>query len=205
MLPHPYFDNVGLGFELQLVVFAHTLRHFRPVVLLHAHLTGLVLYTSNFFEHHFAPLVRSGQLHSADLEWSRTRRASLWPRDLYVATFSPLLSPSLTLLLRTFSGFAPGLGACGITSTFDSPIVAVSHLLFDTYPGATLNPNDNPISGRKIMATYNRKRIIVTVADRCIGCEMWDIDFSPASFGKIADVDVGRLNGVQVSVLLCAL
>jgi hypothetical protein len=40
--------------------------------------------------------------------------------------------------------YGTGLGACGIVSTDTSMIAAASHLLFDSFPGATANPNENP-------------------------------------------------------------
>ncbi|GAA5928388.1 hypothetical protein JCM1841_003546, partial [Sporobolomyces salmonicolor] len=97
--------------------------------------------------------------------------------------------------------FAPGLGACGTTATSNSSIVAVSHLLYDTFPGATANPNLNPICGQKILATYAGTSVEVTVQDRCEGCAMWDLDFSPSMFEQLADLDVGRLQGVQWTFL----
>jgi hypothetical protein len=107
--------------------------------------------------------------------------------------------------LTTHPGFAPGLGACGTVATDDSPIVAVSHLLYDNYPGATINPNNNPICGQKIRATYAGKSVDVTVQDRCTGCAMWDLDFSPKLFGELADLDLGRLKNVEVNSLSRAL
>lgn len=43
-----------------------------------------------------------------------------------------------------------GLGACGITNTNSDDIVALSMQLWDSWPGATANPNQNPICGRQI-------------------------------------------------------
>ncbi|GAA5916330.1 hypothetical protein JCM5296_007031 [Sporobolomyces johnsonii] len=99
------------------------------------------------------------------------------------------------------SRFAPGLGACGTTATSNSPIVAVSHLLYDTFPGATANPNLNPICGQTILATYGGTSVEVTVQDRCEGCAMWDLDFSPSVFEQLANLDVGRLEEVQWTFL----
>ncbi|GAA6013022.1 hypothetical protein JCM11491_000940 [Sporobolomyces phaffii] len=114
---------------------------------------------------------------------------------------APAASSGAPSLSGTHSGdgtwFAPGLGACGTVATDDSPIVAVSHLLYDSFPGATVNPNLNPICGKQIRATYRGKSVDVTVQDRCEGCAMWDLDFSPTLFGDLADLDVGRLHGVE--------
>ncbi|GAA5932122.1 RlpA-like double-psi beta-barrel domain-containing protein [Sporobolomyces koalae] len=109
--------------------------------------------------------------------------------------------PTPTSLDGTHTGdgtwFAPGLGACGTVATDDSPIVAVSHLLYDSYPGATVNPNLNPICGKRIRATYAGNTVEVVVQDRCVGCAWGDLDFSPAMFSKLADVNIGRLHGVE--------
>ncbi|GAA5982236.1 hypothetical protein JCM5350_007707 [Sporobolomyces pararoseus] len=117
------------------------------------------------------------------------------------SNLAPSASPTAATLTGTHTGegtwFAPGLGACGTVATDDSPIVAVSHLLYDSYPGATRNPNLNPICGQKIRATYQGKSVDVTVQDRCEGCAMWDLDFSPKLFGELADLGIGRLKGVE--------
>ncbi|GAA6064201.1 hypothetical protein JCM10212_004204 [Sporobolomyces blumeae] len=117
-----------------------------------------------------------------------------------ITTSAPAATPTVQLEgTHTGEGtwFAPGLGACGTVATDDSAIVAVSHLLYDNYPGATLNPNLNPICGQKIRATYQGNSVEVTVQDRCVGCAIDDLDFSPAMFGELADLAIGRLKGVE--------
>ncbi|KAF5374239.1 hypothetical protein D9758_004725 [Tetrapyrgos nigripes] len=93
--------------------------------------------------------------------------------------------------------YSTGLGACGITNTDADHIAAVSHLLFDQYPGYNGgNPNSNPVCGKKIKATYKGKSTTVTVTDRCEACAMTDLDFSPAAFKDLADPSLGRLSGM---------
>ncbi|OSD03599.1 hypothetical protein PYCCODRAFT_1451679 [Trametes coccinea BRFM310] len=93
--------------------------------------------------------------------------------------------------------YSTGLGSCGITNQDSDHIVAVSHLLYDSYPGYTgANPNNNPVCGRKITATYQGKSVEVTVTDRCTGCAETDLDFSPSAFSELADFAVGRLHGM---------
>jgi len=93
--------------------------------------------------------------------------------------------------------YATGLGACGITNTDSDPICAVSHLLFDTFPGYDgVNPNTNPICGRQITATYGGVSIPLTITDRCTGCQLTDLDMSPSSFDLLADPSVGRIHDV---------
>lgn len=68
--------------------------------------------------------------------------------------------------------YNPALGACGIDSTDNDAVVAVSHLTFDAIQTGS-DPNQNPLCGRKIRARrFNEKTgqsvsIDVTVIDRC--------------------------------------
>ncbi|KIK93652.1 hypothetical protein PAXRUDRAFT_828753 [Paxillus rubicundulus Ve08.2h10] len=90
--------------------------------------------------------------------------------------------------------YETGLGACGITNTDTQYIAAVSHLLFDAYPGYDgVNPNDNPVCNQKVTATYQGKSVQVTITDRCTGCALTDLDFSPAAFDGLADPSLGRI------------
>ncbi|KAF7965857.1 hypothetical protein HWV62_41220 [Athelia sp. TMB] len=93
--------------------------------------------------------------------------------------------------------FGTGLGACGITNSASDHIVAVSQLLFDTYPGYDgANPNNNPVCGKKITATYKGKSVSVTVTDRCVACAITDLDFTTSAFDLIADRALGRIYGM---------
>ncbi|KAF2475889.1 uncharacterized protein BDR25DRAFT_278636 [Lindgomyces ingoldianus] len=101
---------------------------------------------------------------------------------------------------QTYTGdltyYDPGLGACGIPSTANDPILAISHYTFDAVQKGT-DPNQNPLCGRKIRAQRvndgKTVSIDLTVVDRCTGCEPTDIDVSPAMFKKLADPDLGRV------------
>ncbi|KDQ15732.1 hypothetical protein BOTBODRAFT_31621 [Botryobasidium botryosum FD-172 SS1] len=95
--------------------------------------------------------------------------------------------------------YIPGLGACGKTSQSTDYVVGVSKLLYDTYPGHTANPNNNPICGHKIQANYAGKSVTAIVVDRCEGCARNDLDFSPSAFQALAPLSAGRLNGVTWS------
>ncbi|KIM48131.1 hypothetical protein M413DRAFT_62330 [Hebeloma cylindrosporum] len=93
--------------------------------------------------------------------------------------------------------YATGLGACGITNKDTDYIAAVSHLLFDNFPGYKAgNPNNNPMCGRKVTATYQGKSVTVALTDRCEGCAVTDLDFSPSAFNQLADFGVGRISGM---------
>ncbi|KAF5334476.1 hypothetical protein D9758_017554, partial [Tetrapyrgos nigripes] len=107
-----------------------------------------------------------------------------------------------TLARRTNVGdatfFHPGLGACGLFNTDGDMITAVSASFFDNFPGATPNPNLNPICGRPISVSANGRTIVVTIVDRCADCPgAGDVDLSPAAFNQLADPSVGRIHGVQ--------
>ena len=62
------------------------------------------------------------------------------------------------------------------------------------------NPNTNPFCGRKIRATRHREGSAnnvtqdVTVVDRCTGCKVYDLDFSPDAFEEMADQVLGRVD-----------
>jgi len=92
--------------------------------------------------------------------------------------------------------YATGLDACGWTDKDTDFICAVSHILYDNYPGATANPNDNPVCGKMIKATYQGKSVTVKVTDRCTGCSEYSLDFSPSAFDVLADPSIGRIHDV---------
>ncbi|KAF5335600.1 hypothetical protein D9758_017267 [Tetrapyrgos nigripes] len=77
-----------------------------------------------------------------------------------------------SLMRRTNVGdatfYTPGLGACGITNTESDMIAAVSEQFFDSFPGATPNPNLNPLCGRAISVSSGGKTIQVTIVDRYV-------------------------------------
>ncbi|EGO04109.1 hypothetical protein SERLA73DRAFT_175870 [Serpula lacrymans var. lacrymans S7.3] len=107
--------------------------------------------------------------------------------------------PSFLIGTQTGEGtyYATGLGACGITNTDTDYIAAVSHLLFDVFPGYNgVNPNDNPVCNQKVTANYQGKSVTVTITDRCTGCAITDLDFSPSAFSQLADQSIGRIDGM---------
>ncbi|KAI6047570.1 RlpA-like double-psi beta-barrel-protein domain-containing protein-containing protein [Pisolithus marmoratus] len=101
-------------------------------------------------------------------------------------------------LVGTQSGqgtfYETGLGACGITNTDTQLIAAVSWELFDSYPGYDgVNPNTNPVCGKQVTASYQGKSTTVTITDRCTGCSITDLDFSPSAFTDLANESLGRI------------
>ncbi|KAF8511699.1 RlpA-like double-psi beta-barrel-protein domain-containing protein-containing protein [Gautieria morchelliformis] len=106
------------------------------------------------------------------------------------------LALGLTTLPGTFYG--TGLGACGITNHDTDHIAAVSEILFDGYPGYNeVNPNSNPVCGKKVNVSYQGKTTSVTITDRCVACGPKDLDFSPAAFDDLADPSIGRISGLS--------
>ncbi|KAF8622916.1 hypothetical protein AX15_006677 [Amanita polypyramis BW_CC] len=108
--------------------------------------------------------------------------------------------PSFLVGTQTGQGtyYATGLGACGITNTDADYIAAVSHLLFDNFPGYDgVNPNSNPVCGKKVKVEYQGKTVTVAITDRCTGCLLTDLDFSPTAFDVLGSPAVGRLFGMQ--------
>ncbi|KAK0197784.1 RlpA-like double-psi beta-barrel-protein domain-containing protein-containing protein [Armillaria mellea] len=120
-------------------------------------------------------------------------------------------SPTGTISVEPLDGehtgdgtfYVPGLGACGLTNTDADPIAAVSHLLFDYFPGSTTsNPNTNPICGKKLVAHYidpqtqqKTSTPQITIVDRCADCDIrWSVDFSPSAFSTLACQALGRIN-----------
>jgi hypothetical protein len=87
------------------------------------------------------------------------------------------------------------LGSCGTSLVDSDAIAAVSHLLYDSWPGyAGVNPNLNPICGKKAKVNYGGKSVVVSIEDRCTGCAERDIDLSPSMFSDIADMGLGRID-----------
>ncbi|KAJ3723613.1 plant expansin [Lentinula guzmanii] len=96
---------------------------------------------------------------------------------------------------RTY--YTPGLGACGLVNDVTQMVVAIGYEAFDSFPGATANPNLNPICGKKVTASYGGHSVTVEIVDRCTGCAgEFDLDFSLSAFSVLANPAVGRLEGV---------
>lgn len=110
----------------------------------------------------------------------------------------PLPDGTATLHARQLTYYAPGLGACGITSAETDDIVAVSHLLYDAAAekaGTGANPNANPLCGKRIAieTREGKEAIQVTVVDRCTGCKPRDLDVPLAVFKRLAEEERGRV------------
>ncbi|KAF4954799.1 hypothetical protein FSARC_12016 [Fusarium sarcochroum] len=90
-----------------------------------------------------------------------------------------------------FTYYTIGLGACGGPSVAgqdeDISIVALSHLLMGE------ESNNNPMCGKTITIKANGKTTTAVVKDKCMGCEIDDIDVSVKVFKEIwGGTDKGR-------------
>jgi expansin (peptidoglycan-binding protein) len=94
------------------------------------------------------------------------------------------------------TNYEVGLGACGVTSTEDQKVVAISHILFDAV--STGNPNTNPLCGKMVYitgadgATYPAK-----IVDRCPGCDEGSLDLPLPYFNTITNYGDGRVKNMK--------
>ncbi|KAJ5121277.1 Barwin-related endoglucanase [Penicillium bovifimosum] len=89
--------------------------------------------------------------------------------------------------------FKTGLGACGWYNNPGDAICAISHIAYDRM-NVDSNPNHNRLCGRKIRLQRGSREIDVVVADRCEGCKEFDIDVTTGVFGKLGNLDEGRVH-----------
>lgn len=86
--------------------------------------------------------------------------------------------------------YSVGLGSCGITNTDSQHVVAISHVIFDSY--GTANPNNNPVCGKTLTITgFNGQSFQATVVDRCVGCAEADLDMGEPFFNEVTMGDGG--------------
>ncbi|MEV6978425.1 cysteine/serine endopeptidase inhibitor [Kitasatospora sp. NPDC093806] len=86
-----------------------------------------------------------------------------------------------------------GYGACGTQiNAATQMLVAVSHTWW-----TTANPNNDPVcKGISVKVTYKGKTVTVPVKDQCPSCDSTHIDLSQPAFAKLANLDLGVLNGL---------
>jgi hypothetical protein len=93
-----------------------------------------------------------------------------------------------------------GLGACGLTSTSDEAIVAISQEIFDSADYKTANPNLNPLCGKFVtIKGKNGQTYQAKVVDRCVGCAEADLDLSQDFFNTVTSHGDGRVSGMSWS------
>ncbi|ETW74699.1 Non-catalytic module family EXPN protein [Heterobasidion irregulare TC 32-1] len=96
----------------------------------------------------------------------------------------------------TLFTFDPGLGACGFTNTSDQSVASVSQTFFSAFPGATENPNDNPICTHTLTITFHNTSVTAQIVDVCPGCPDFNVGLSPSAFTKFAPISQGIVNNV---------
>ncbi|KAH8801231.1 hypothetical protein DL96DRAFT_789615 [Flagelloscypha sp. PMI_526] len=92
-----------------------------------------------------------------------------------------------------------GPSACGPNiDTNSDKTVAVSTHVYNSFPGATSNPNNNPICKKKVKATVNGRTQILLVQDMCEGCKDADLDLTMAAWdGFGVPRSAGRVGGLE--------
>ncbi|ODV98073.1 hypothetical protein PACTADRAFT_47894 [Pachysolen tannophilus NRRL Y-2460] len=104
-------------------------------------------------------------------------------------------SSSSSTASGTYTGrgtyYTPSDDACGTSSTSSDLVVAIAQTLYDG-----LGTNGEEVStgcGKSITASYQGKSVTVKVVDACESCTNNDLDFSPAAFKQLADLDIGEI------------
>ncbi|KAH7912723.1 RlpA-like double-psi beta-barrel-protein domain-containing protein-containing protein [Hygrophoropsis aurantiaca] len=92
--------------------------------------------------------------------------------------------------------FVPGLGACGYTNDSTRSVASVSLNFFNSFPGSTDNPNDNPICTHHLNVTYNGTTVVAQIVDLCIQCADNSVGLSSSAFAHLADLRVGIVKNV---------
>jgi len=84
-------------------------------------------------------------------------------------------------------------------NTDSEPIVAISHIIFDSYSAEMAgNPNNNPLCGKYVTITgedgspYQAK-----VVDRCPSCDEGSLDLTQTLFDAVEPTGNGRVHNVS--------
>lgn len=91
--------------------------------------------------------------------------------------------------------FVPSTGACGFTNSPDQYVAIVSGDVFNSYPGATDDPNYNPICEHNLTVTYKGTEVSAQIVDYYTSSPDNNVGLSSAAFkvfgrplGEISDV-----------------
>ncbi|CAG8611194.1 22518_t:CDS:1 [Dentiscutata erythropus] len=117
---------------------------------------------------------------------------------LLLTTFSFSISESDSNLINpfivkrgTYSGdgtfYAVGLGACGHVNNNEQMVAALPAQQFD-------HLTRKRACGSTAVVERGGRRVTVRIIDRCAGCQLGDIDLSPAAFQEIASPKEGRVH-----------
>ncbi|KAF9444116.1 hypothetical protein P691DRAFT_678192, partial [Macrolepiota fuliginosa MF-IS2] len=92
--------------------------------------------------------------------------------------------------------FNPGPGACGFTNTSSQLVASVSAQVFNKFPGATTNPNKNPICRRSAFITYDGKNVTAPIVDFFTNPGTYNVGLSLPGFTVFASEDDGIVEKV---------
>ncbi|CAG8439362.1 1379_t:CDS:1 [Dentiscutata heterogama] len=117
---------------------------------------------------------------------------------LLLTTFSFSISESDSNLINsfifrrgTYSGegtfYAVGLGACGQVNNNEQMVAALPAQQFD-------HLTSKKACGSTAVVERGGKHVTVKIIDRCAGCQLGDIDLSPAAFQELASPKEGRVH-----------
>ncbi|KAH8103499.1 hypothetical protein BXZ70DRAFT_734699 [Cristinia sonorae] len=114
-----------------------------------------------------------------------------------VLTAASIVAVSAQTQTGTLFNFVPGLGACGFTNTSTQIVASVSAHTFSTFPGATPNPNNNPICTHSLKITHNNVTVTAPIVDffTATGVDS-NVGLSAAGFVKFAPLSDGIVPGV---------
>ncbi|TFK63661.1 hypothetical protein BDN72DRAFT_847367 [Pluteus cervinus] len=88
--------------------------------------------------------------------------------------------------------FVPGQGACGHVNNGTQLVGSVSRKFFTTYPGATANPNKNPLCHKKLFVQANKRSVIVDIIDFWVdNLPQNSVGLSDTAFKLFAPLDDG--------------
>ncbi|TFK45160.1 hypothetical protein BDQ12DRAFT_594532 [Crucibulum laeve] len=98
--------------------------------------------------------------------------------------------------------FVPGLGACGFTNNNSQVVASVSAAIFNSYPGATPNPNHNPICQHRLYVSSGGRNVTAPIVDYFEeqGRD-YDVGLSRPGFETFAPVSTGVVYGVNWIIL----
>jgi expansin (peptidoglycan-binding protein) len=98
----------------------------------------------------------------------------------------------------TYTDFSIGLGSCGELSQNSENVVAISHLIFDSF--GTPNPNNNPTCNKMInIKGLDGQTYQARVTDRCPVCAVGSIDLPQQLFNKVTNNGDGRVHNIEWS------
>jgi len=100
-----------------------------------------------------------------------------------------------------FTYYDVGTGACNATNVPTDHMVAISHVIFDSYSAeANGNSNHNPVCGKLVTITaMDGSSYQAPVWDRCVGCEEGDLDMPEDFFNTVTSKGDGRVHNMKWS------